>query len=204
MKWTNARKTNFHESLKALASVTLEATRVLEYALSHMWDTATVAERFSDLKCRGDEICHDIHHFLHRVLITSFDHEDILQVASSLHELLDRILAAGQILITHPIAASPCGACELASILALQCKALRKAVRSLKAHEGAVDDCEEVRQLKRRAENVSHAAVASLFESEMGAIEIIQLRALYEALERAIETASEAADAIGNILFKNV
>ena len=76
---------------------------------------------------------------------------------------------------------------------------LRKIKNSVKIIESTV----RINSIENHADDVYNMAIATLFEEEKNAVEVIKMKELLSFLETATDKCEDAADVIHSILIKN-
>src|SRR5450631_3565554 len=79
---------------------------------------------------------------------------------------------------------------------------LLNAVSALQTREKAFAGCVAVKQLESEATRLIGSAIASLFENESDAIQLIKMKELYALLAAACDRAKAAADTIETMTLK--
>ena len=203
------REEKFFELFKAQAENVVEGARKLVEFLNN-YDTMNhdnAVLTISEIEHHGDNLAHQIIEKLNLTFITPMDREDIHALSSALDDIIDFIYATVVRLSLYKIKQPTKHSILLANILlrtteetSLVVKELdnfRKSGASMKRH------WIEIHRLENEGDNACRNAIASLFQEETDAIEIIKWKEIYEHLETAIDKCEDAANIIEATVLKN-
>jgi hypothetical protein len=186
-----------------MASNLGDGARLLKQTLEDFKDVEVRVQQLKDIEHRGDDMTHNVLTRLNQTFITPFDREDIYRLASSLDDILDFAYSAGVRLVMYKITSAPEAASKLADVLVRQCDQLLHAVQGLEKHDHVLERCVEINRLENEADQISRAAIGSLFENEKDPISLIKLKELYEVLETATDKAEDAANVLEGVVLKS-
>lgn len=158
------------------------------------------------LEQTGDDITHAIFLGLGKTFITPFDREDIHALVSALDDIADYIYAAGINIDLYNIKTINKSMIELAELLLEMCTDLDSAIRELRNFKNTdliADVCLRINAGESRADYICNTEVASLFDNEQDAIELIKQKEVLQMLEMASDKCDDAANVLESILIKN-
>jgi uncharacterized protein len=168
-------------------------------------DRLSVIRNIKELENKGDDYTHTIFNELNQTFITPFDREDIHALTSSLDDVVDYINSAAQrVEMFHPKEFSP----EFIKMSDMLVEAANeiviavKELRNLKNLNKINESCIKISSIEKRADDVYHYKLQSLFETEKDAIELIKRKEIIETLEKAIDKAEDVADVLKTIIVK--
>jgi predicted phosphate transport protein (TIGR00153 family) len=156
------------------------------------------------LEKKGDEIDLQINQRLEQAFVAPFDREDIHELTVRLDDVVDYVQAVGESLQIYDIKAPTDESRRLASILAEQGKELAQALTKLEKMKGVSEHLERIHELEHDADGISRAAIGKLFRDREDPLEVIKWREIYMALENAIDSGEDAAEAIERMIHKRV
>lgn len=163
------------------------------------------AREIEKLEHVGDELTHQIFQEVSTTFITPFDREDIQRMASVLDDVLDYIHGSAkrvELYKVHPIHPSMLKLAELiqqcATELNIAISSLRTMKNIIKIREAIV----KVNSYENHADDIFDSAVATLFEEEKDAINIIKFKEVLSALETATDKCEDVANVIESIIVK--
>jgi uncharacterized protein Yka (UPF0111/DUF47 family) len=204
MKLSQDRTPDLTNLLVQLSTFVADAAQVVNAGIDGSLEFTGTIKKLDNLFNRAAEISQQINALLHRTLIAPYDREDIHNITVALNFVLDRTQAVGRAIISRRVGTPHFAARMLSSLLVAQCGLLRDATVRLARHEIADEDCEQIRHLERKADEMTRSAIADLLESGLGAIEIVKQKDVFEMLSRASAAAASAADAIETMKLKAV
>ena len=164
-----------------------------------------ILERLELQERANDDLTHTIFTDLARNFITPIDREDIHQLATSLDDVADFILASAKNIELFHIE-KPDETCkELARLVNEGSKIVQLAVQSLRDLHKANTNIQfvvDINSMENEADSVYDKAIERLFANEKDAINLIKWRDLYSTLELATDKCEDVANVIESIMLK--
>lgn len=161
----------------------------------------------SGIEHHGDEIAHKIVEKLNLTFITPMDREDIHALTSALDDIMDFIYATVMRLSLYKVKAPTEEIKHMAQILVRTTEEVCQAVSKLEKFRKNGAEMKrhwiEIHRLENEGDTACRGAIASLFENEKDAIEIIKWKEIYEHLETAIDKCEDAANITEAAVLKN-
>lgn len=154
----------------------------------------------------GDDLTHAIFLELGKTFITPFDREDIHALACALNDIADYIYAAGINIDLYNIKTTDRAMVSLAQLLFEMCTDLDNAIKELRTFKNTqliADVCLRINAGESQADLICNTAVATLFENELDAIELIKQKEVLQMLEMATDKCDDVANVLESILVKN-
>jgi predicted phosphate transport protein (TIGR00153 family) len=164
---------------------------------------ATVATEIRSLEHQGDEVIHEIFTKLNQTFITPLDPEDIHSLSTALDDVLDGIEDAAHRMVAYRLDPITSTVVELAEVIYSCSRVLQKAMEALDSKKPVLEHCIEINRLENEADILVRSAVASLFDNEKDAIQLIKLKEIYEFLEDTTDHCEDVADVLQNVVVKN-
>jgi uncharacterized protein len=152
---------------------------------------------------RGDEIVHTILQRLNTTFVTPFDREDIHALISRLDDILDLIEEVADTCILYNIDAPTPAAIQQAEIIVRQCEQLAEGLGKLRSFKGVDPFWIEIHRLENEGDRIARQAVAELFKQGQDTMDVIKWKDVYALLEKAIDSAEDAANVIERIVVKH-
>ncbi len=197
------RETKFFDMFVEDARNVLAAARLLEQFFRNYDDRERLASQLRDAEHVGDAISHEIGHKLESTFVTPFDREDIHALISRLDDILDLIEEVADTCILYNIDAPTPPAMEQAEIITRQCEQLAQGLVKLRHFKGVEPFWIEVHRLENegigshgRRSPSSSSTARRRWTSSSG-------RTSMPLLEKAIDTAEDAANVIERIVVKH-
>lgn len=190
----------FHQHVRILCQSSELLVAGLNSGYQGMCD---ISKEMEALEKNGDHIIHEIFRRLQATFITPFDPEDIQTLATTLDNVLDSIEDATFRIVAYRLDPIPEPAIRMGRMINDSCKALSRALISLKERNPVWDDCIEIHRLENEADAVERTLVGKLFSSHMDPLLLIKQKEVFEILEQTTDYCEDVADVIQNVAVKN-
>jgi hypothetical protein len=181
----------------------LEAARLLERMLAVYPDSGDLASDIRACEHRGDQIVHAVIGRLNQTFVTPIDREDILELTSSLDDIVDFIEEVADYLGLYKIEAPMEQAQRLAQILAAATAQIAQSIPLVRDFKDIRSHTVEAHRLENEGDRVVREAVAALFEGATDPMVVIRWKDIFERLENAIDATEKAAYILEGIVIKN-
>jgi hypothetical protein len=186
---------------EAAANV-LTGAKALQELFDHYRDPASSWERIEQLEQQGDELTHQVIRRLNQTFITFMDRPDLHALASRLDDVLDGIEAVAARMVLYRIAEPTSSARELAGFIVTSAEQIVQAMNRLPRFADVEPICVEINRLENAADHTYRQAIASLFEGDRPAPDLIKWKEIYELLEATTDRCEDVADAVEGIALK--
>jgi predicted phosphate transport protein (TIGR00153 family) len=180
-----------------------DATRLLEEMLAEYPERRDLAGEIREREHEGDQLTHQIIQRLNQTFVTPIDREDILQLASSLDDIVDYTEEVADYLGLYRIEAPMVQAQTLAGVLRAAGHQLAEAIPLVRGFKDINSYIVEVHRLENEADRIVREAIASLFEVGIDPMVVIRWKDIFERLENAIDSTERAAYILEGIVIKN-
>jgi uncharacterized protein Yka (UPF0111/DUF47 family) len=190
----------FHQHVRILCQ---SSQLLLSGLKSGYGGICSISRQMEACERNGDEVIHEIFSRLQSTFITPFDPEDIQTLATSLDNVLDSIEDATFRIVAYRIDPIPEAAVQLGQMIDDSCRALARAMASLRDRKPVMDDCIEVNRLENEADAVERTQVGNLFGSNMDPLTLMKQKELFEILEQTTDFCEDVADVVQNVAVKN-
>ncbi|MFT3852420.1 MAG: DUF47 family protein [Ilumatobacteraceae bacterium] len=171
-----------------------------------MTSLPVVAERVQTIiaaERAGDDVMRAVRSRLETSIVTPFDREDIQYLANSLDDVLDEMRAAADSALQHHLAEELPGVIEQVGLLRRIADANVALVARLRTLDDITVHLDEIDRLETEADSLFRRIMASLFDGNHDALEILKWKDVVEAVERAINAVEEASVVIESIAIKH-
>jgi len=155
------------------------------------------------LEKHGDSVDREIQARLERAFITPFDREDIHELSARLDDVVDGIQEVAETMLIYGVDAPTPEARELSAILTSQAEHLVAAVRTFDRFKGIEPHLREIHELEHRADRLSRAAIAGLFQPGDDPLRVIKWMNIYRELEETVDAAEDTGEIIERIVAKS-
>jgi predicted phosphate transport protein (TIGR00153 family) len=197
------KEREFFDLFEEAGSNIARAAGMLDDLLMSYPERVSLARDILVCEQEGDRITHDIIHRLNTVFVTPIDREDILELASSLDDIVDFIEEVADYMGLYKIEAPMEQAQHLAHILLQACKQIEAAMPRMRDFRDMSHYTVEINRLENDGDRVSREAMASLFEGGIDPMVVIRWKDIFERLESAIDATETVANVLEGIVIKN-
>ena len=181
----------------------VRAAQLLDEMLSGYPESRGLARDILICEQDGDQITHDLIRRLNETFVTPIDREDILQLASSLDDIVDYTEEVADYLGLYRIEAPMEQAQRLAGLLRAATVQIAAAIPLVRGFKDISEHTVEVHRLENQADRVSREAIASLFEVGIDPMVVIRWKDIFERIEQAIDACETAANILESIVVKH-
>jgi uncharacterized protein Yka (UPF0111/DUF47 family) len=202
-------ETRFYDWFEKAASNMVEAARLLKEAVAAIGSQEQLEQRvraITEAEHYGDFIVHEIFDLLRSTFITPLERDQIQKIASAIDDVVDRIEAAGDVLLIYKIDRGRPEAVRLAEIVMACAEQINQAMPNLREKNRLprVRECMiEVNRLENEADAVLRAGLVRLVERPDEVFELIRWKEVFGLLEEATDRAEDVADVLNGIVFEN-
>ncbi|MGA2469698.1 MAG: DUF47 family protein [Solirubrobacteraceae bacterium] len=181
----------------------VRAAELLERLIATYPDERQLADSIRECEDSGDQIVHELINRLNQTFVTPIDREDILQLASSLDDVVDFTDEAADYLGVYKVEAPTVQAQQLATILVQATRQLAQALKRLRGFRDISTYTVEVHRLENEGDRIVRDAVGALFEAGTDPMVVIRWKDIYERLGAAIHSTERAAYLVEGVVIKN-
>jgi predicted phosphate transport protein (TIGR00153 family) len=193
----------FFDLFERAAANIVRAAGLLDEMLDGYPDSAGLAREILICEQDGDQITHDVISRLNQTFVTPIDREDILELVSSLDDIVDYTEEVADYLGLYKIEAPMLQAQRLAHVLSQAARELQRAVGLVRGFKDTSEHTVEVHRLENEGDRIVREAIASLFEAGIDPMVVIRWKDILERLENAIDSTEHAAYILEGIVIKN-
>ena len=196
----------FYDLFERSAQNLVTASEALVDLMEHFENVEMKTAHLKELERVGDTIIHEIMEQLHKTFVTPLDREDMTTLGEHMDDAVDFMEGATTAMRIYGIERPTVAARGLADLIRLQAIQVDKAILKLRRHShlrSILDYCVEIHRLENAADTLCLNAMAKLFRDEVGAVEIIKWREIYDQLERATDSCEDVATVLEGIVLKH-
>src|SRR5215831_17598208 len=165
---------------------------------------AVTQEAVKALEHEGDRIVSELLRSVEAQFVPPYDRQDIVTLAFAVDEVPDKIESASELLGLYAVEAPTRQSLELCALLVRAARELAALLARLKGLQGSAPEIRAIKEIEDEADDVARAARAGLFKDDrIDPVLVICWKAIYEALEEAVDACDTAAVRVGNMLVKN-
>jgi len=193
----------FFDMLERAGANIVRAAQLLDEMLASFPESRGLAREILICEQDGDQITHEIIRRLNQTFVTPIDREDILQLTSSLDDIVDYTEEVADYLGLYRIEQPMGQAQRLAGVLRDATAQIALAIPLVRGFRDISQYTVEVHRLENEAERIVREAIASLFEVGSDPIAVIRWKDIFERLENAIDSTERTAYILESIVIKN-
>jgi len=197
-----SKQREFFDLFEAAAANNARAARLLARMLDEVPEHGELAREVLDCEHEGDRLTHAILQRLHQGETTPLERDDVLELASTLDDVIDLTEETADLLVLYRIEAPMTQAQRQAQILVRSCDATARALGGLRRGHDLSDLIVEMHRLEDEGDREVREAIASLFEGGIDPMVIIRWKDLFERLEEAIDATESVANVLEGIIIK--
>jgi predicted phosphate transport protein (TIGR00153 family) len=197
------RDREFFDLFEEASANILRAADLLDRMLRNYPDTKELAREILLCEQEGDRITHDIVHRLNQTFVTPIDREDILELASTLDDIVDFTEEVADYLGLYKVEAPMEQAQRLAHILMQACRQISEAMPRMRDFKDISHYTVEIHRLENEGDRTTREAIASLFDNGIDPMVVIRWKDIFERLEEAIDATERVANTLSGIVIKN-
>ena len=165
-------------------------------------DREDIASRMRQAEHAADETTHAIVKRANSTFVTPFDREDIYALASALDDVMDLMDEAVDLVLLYDVTVLPAETSEQVDVLQ-RCAELTAEVMPRLATMKSLDEYwVEINRLENVGDRSYRRILASLFNGEYKALQVIKLKDIAESLEGAIDAFEKVAHILEQISVK--
>ena len=192
----------FYTLLTESATRLVEGAAILAELLGESADRDDIAARMRDAEHEADETTHEIAKRVNSTFVTPFDREDIYALASTLDDVMDFMEEAVDLTMLYEVENLPGRIADQVDVLQRCAELTAEAMPKLKSMKGLEEYWIEINRLENAGDKNHRRMLAKLFSGEFKTIEVLKLKDIVEALERAIDKFETVANIVEQIAVK--
>ena len=197
----------FYDLFTESANHLVEGSRILAELLGSTAGTGLsashqIAAQMKDAEHAADETTHSIIRRVNSTFVTPFDREDIYRLASDLDDVMDFMEEAVDTIHLFNLEKLPEEIAEQIEVLQRCAELTAAAMPGLQSPQKLEEYWIEINRLENAGDKNHRRMLAKLFSGEFKTIEVLKLKDIVEALERAIDAFESVAHTVEQIAVK--
>ncbi|WP_168120344.1 DUF47 family protein [Paenibacillus sp. HB172176] len=199
------KKDIFFKTLEEMADTLVEAIEYFASGVSDLSDVSAFAKRMKELESECDQYTHTILKELNKTFITPIEREDIMELITSLDDVVDGIEACASRFEMYHLREKDEYITLFAEIL-VRCGHQVKSAIYLLTQKKLLpmrEHCISINELENQADDLLRVGVTSLFANVKDPIELIKRKEIYERLEQTSDYCEDVANVLESIIMRN-
>jgi len=196
----------FFDLFERAADNLQEGARLVDAFLTEYRDVANKAKQINNIEHAGDHLTREAIEKLNRTFLAPFDREEIHELVCRMDDVLDHMDEAVNRMVLYRIQ-KPTEDCRaLGRVLLTSTTLIRELMpllRNLKQPQLVLNKCLQIQQQESEGDRIEQHALASLFDSDTDALEIIKWKDIYGDLELATDSCSDVANVVESIVIRH-
>ena len=161
-----------------------------------------VAARMRQAEHEADETTHALFKRVNSTFVTPFDREDIYRLGSGLDDVMDMMDEVVDLILLYEVKVLPAELSQQVEVLQRCAELTSAAMPGLSAPHSLEEYWIEINRLENAGDRNHRRILAKLFSGEFKTIEVLKLKDIVEALERAIDKFETVANIVEQIAVK--
>jgi len=192
----------FYDLFSESAHHLLTGAGLLAEMLGADGDREDIARRMREAEHAADETTHAIIRRVNTTFVTPFDREDIYSLASGLDDIMDMMDEVVDLILLYEVKVLPAELSQQVDVLQRCAELTATAMPGLQSPQKLEEYWIEINRLENTGDKNHRRMLAKLFSGEFKTIEVLKLKDIVEALERAIDAFESVAHTIEQIAVK--
>ncbi len=195
-------ETAFYDMFTDSARHLVVGAGLLAEMLTETADRDGVAARMRQAEHDADETTHAIVRRVNSTFVTPFDREDIYRLASGLDDVMDMMDEVVDLILLYEVKVLPPELSEQVDVITRCADLTAAAMPNLQSMRSLEEYWIEINRLENAGDRNHRRMLAKLFSGEFKTIEVLKLKDIVEALERAIDAFETVANTVEQIAVK--
>ena len=194
--------TAFYDLFSEQAQHLVVGAALLAEMLSETAVHEDVATRMRNAEHEADETTHALFKRVNSTFVTPFDREDIYRLGSGLDDVMDMMDEVVDLILLYEVKLLPPELSQQVEVLQRCAELTATAMPALQTPQKLEEYWIEINRLENAGDKNHRRMLAKLFSGEFKTIEVLKLKDIVEALERAIDAFESVAHTVEQIAVK--
>ena len=194
--------TSFYDLFSEAARHLVTGAGLLAEMLSDSADHAEVARRMREAEHNADETTHALIKRVNTTFVTPFDREDIYALGSGLDDVMDIMDEVVDLILLYEVKVLPPELSTQVEVIQRCAELTAEWMPKLQSPAALEEYWIEINRLENAGDKNHRRTLAKLFSGEFKTIEVLKLKDIVEALERAIDAFESVAHTVEQIAVK--
>ncbi|RAL26894.1 DUF47 domain-containing protein [Thermoflavimicrobium daqui] len=204
MLFNRSKDQLFLQTMLEITNNIAEAVKLFHENVVTLEEKEKYAEQLKELEKKGDEYTHFLIKELNQTFVTPLDHEDILNLAYYLDDVLDGIEACSARLVYMRVNEPTSYLHQFAEILSKCAKLLQEAFKALdkKDYKTIQSISVEINDLENEGDRLMREGIGQLFKKPTDPIHVITMKEIYERLEYITDSFEDVMNVMESVVMK--
>jgi len=195
-------ESSFYDLFSESASHLIDGAALLVQILDADADREAIAEKMREAEHQADETTHRIVKQVNSTFITPFDREDIYSLASSLDDVMDYMDETVDLILLYGVDTLPPEFAGQVDVLQRAVQLTADTMPRLRSMKNLEEYWIEINRLENQGDRSYRRILADLFSGNYKTMEVLKLKDIVNALEKAIDALESVANTVEQIAVK--
>jgi predicted phosphate transport protein (TIGR00153 family) len=195
-------ETSFYELFSESAAHLVDGAALLVQLLEPGADRAAIAKSMGEAEHAADETTHRIIQRVNSTFITPFDRDDIYSLASGLDDVMDYMEETVDLIHLYGVNELPSEFAEQVDVISQAVKVTADAMPRLRSMKDLEEYWIEINRLENQGDKCYRRILADLFSGNHKTLDVLKLKDVVDALEKAIDALESVANTVEQISVK--
>ena len=195
-------ESSFYDLFSEAAGHLVDGAALLAQILPADADIEAIAEQMREAEHQADETTHRIVKLVNSTFITPFDREDIYALASSLDDVMDYMDETVDLILLYGVDTLPPEFAGQVDVLQRAVQLTAEAMPRLRSMKNLEEYWIEINRLENQGDRSYRRILADLFSGNYKTMEVLKLKDIVNALEKAIDALESVANTVEQIAVK--
>ena len=195
-------ESSFYDLFSESAAHLVDGAALLAQLFDAGADRAAIAAKMAEAEHQADETTHRIVKQVNSTFITPFDREDIYALASNLDDVMDFMEETVDLISLYGVEALPAEFAGQVDVLQRATQLTADAMPRLRSMKNLEEYWIEINRLENQGDKSYRRILADLFSGNYKTLEVLKLKDIVDALEKAIDALESVANTVEQIAVK--
>ena len=195
-------ESSFYDLFAESAAHLVDGAALLAQIFDPAADRAAIGVEMQEAEHQADETTHRIVKAANSTFITPFDREDIYALASGLDDVMDYMEETVDLINLYGVDTLPAEFADQVDVLQRGVQLTAEAMPRLRSMKNLEEYWIEINRLENQGDRSYRHILADLFSGNYKTMEVLKLKDIVNALEKAIDALESVANTVEQIAVK--
>jgi predicted phosphate transport protein (TIGR00153 family) len=195
-------ESSFYDLFSEAASHLVDGAALLAQILDPDANIEAIAVQMREAEHQADETTHRIVKQVNSTFITPFDREDIYSLASSLDDVMDYMDETVDLILLYGVETLPPEFAGQVDVLQRAVQLTADTMPRLRSMKNLEEYWIEINRLENQGDRSYRRILADLFSGNYKTMDVLKLKDIVNALEKAIDALESVANTVEQIAVK--
>jgi len=195
-------ESSFYDLFSESAAHLVDGAALLAQIFDPGADIDAIAVQMREAEHQADETTHRIVKQVNSTFITPFDREDIYALASSLDDVMDYMDETVDLILLYGVTSLPAEFAGQVDVLQRAVQLTADTMPRLRSMKNLEEYWIEINRLENQGDRSYRRILADLFSGNYKTMDVLKLKDIVNALEKAIDALESVANTVEQIAVK--